>query len=176
MSKRVYISGQMSGLPREEYLARFAKAEELLKEQGYTVVNPTKFFICRHLWAYRIVGYVGALLYDLWRLNKCDLIYKMPGWKQSRGANIESCWAFHMGAYLLPPKTRTAIDLKLAKFAEKQWTRSDTYPVDLADLQQRAQEHKNLVIVKPDRPAPPPPKKTTVPVGSTGGQKTPKAK
>ena len=119
MSKRVYISGQMTRLPREEYLARFAKAEKLLKEQGYTVVNPTKFFICRHLWTYRIVGYVGALLYDLWRLNQCDLIYKMPGWKQSRGANIESCWAFHMGAYLLPPKTRSAIDLKLAKFAEK---------------------------------------------------------
>lgn len=114
--KRVYISGQMTGLSREEYLARFAKAEELLKEQGYTVVNPTKFFICRHLWAYRIVGYVGALLYDLWRLNQCDLIYKMPGWKQSRGANIESCWAFHQNICLLYTKTREKIDKKMAKF------------------------------------------------------------
>ena len=159
MSKRVYISGQITGLSREEYLARFARAEELLRQEGYKVANPTKFFICHHLWAYRIIGYVCALLYDLWRLNKCDMIYKIPGWKQSRGANIESCWAFHMGVYLLPPKTRTAIDLKMAKFIERQWERGDTYPVDLADLQRRAQEHKNLVVVKPDRPAPTPPKK-----------------
>ena len=159
MSKRVYISGQMTGLLREEYLARFARAEELLMQEGYEVANPTKFFICRHLWAYRIIGYVCAQLYDLWRLNKCDMIYKIPGWKQSRGANIESCWAFHMGVYLLPPKTRASIDLKMAKFIEKQWERSDTYPVDLADLQRRAQERNNLVIVKPDRPAPTPPKK-----------------
>ena len=122
MSKRVYISGQMSGLPREEYLARFAKAEELLKEQGYTVVNPTKFFICRYLWAYRIVGYVGALLYDLWRLNKCDLIYKMPGWKESHGANIESCWAYHQNICLLYTKTREKIDKKMAKYIEKRTT------------------------------------------------------
>ena len=30
--KKVYISGQMSQLPRDEYLARFAKAESLLRQ------------------------------------------------------------------------------------------------------------------------------------------------
>ena len=159
MSKRVYISGQMSGLPREEYLARFAKAEELLKEQGYTVVNPTKFFICRHLWAYRIVGYVGALLYDLWRLNQCDLIYKMPGWKQSRGANIESCWAYNNGIFSVPRLQREKIDKRMVKFIFRNWEQAGATTANLAELQQQAQSQK-----------------ATVPVGFAGGQKPPKAK
>ena len=117
--RKVYISGQISQIPSEEYLARFAKAEELLKQEGYEVVNPTKFFICRHLWAYRIVGYVGALLYDLWRLSQCDMIYKCPGWKESHGANIESCWAYHMNINLLLRKEREKIDKKMAKFYER---------------------------------------------------------
>ena len=115
MSKRVYISGQMSELPRKEYLARFAKAEELLKQEGYAVVNPARLLPSRWPWLYRLMGYRLTLLYDLWRLSHCDLIYKIPGWKESHGANIESCWAFHMGIYLLPLNMRDKIDKKVAK-------------------------------------------------------------
>ena len=163
MSKRVYISGQMSGLPREEYLARFAKAESLLRQEGFAVVNPARLLPSRWQWLYRLMGYRLTLLYDLWRLSRCDLIYKIPGWKESHGANIESCWAYHQNICLLYTKTREKIDKKMAKFIDRQWERGDTVQVDLAELQQRAQEHKNLVIVKPDRPAPPPPKKPKTP-------------
>lgn len=163
MSKRVYISGQMSGLPREEYLARFAKAESLLKQEGFAVVNPARLLPSRWPWLYRTMGYRLTLLYDLWHLSRCDLIYKIPGWKESHGANIESCWAYHMNICLLYTKTREKIDKKMAKFIDRQWERGDTVQVDLTELQQRAQEHKNLVIVKPDRPAPPPPKKPKSP-------------
>ena len=163
MSKRVYISGQMSGLPREEYLARFAKAESLLRQEGFAVVNPARLLPSRWPWLYRLMGYRLTLLYDLWRLSHCDLIYKIPGWKESHGANIESCWAYHQNICLLYTKTREKIDKKMAKFIDRQWERGDTVQVDLAELQQRAQEHKNLVIVKPDRPAPPPPKKPKTP-------------
>ena len=163
MSKRVYISGQMSELPRKEYLARFAKAEELLKQEGYAVVNPARLLPSRWPWLYRLMGYRLTLLYDLWRLSHCDLIYKIPGWKESHGANIESCWAYHRNICLLYTKTREKIDKKMAKYIDRQWERDDTVQVDLAELQQRAQEHKNLVIVKPNRPAPPPPKKPKTP-------------
>ena len=161
--KRVYISGQMSGLPREEYLARFAKAENLLRQEGFTVVNPAHLLPSRWPWLYRLIGYRLTLLYDLWHLSRCDLIYKIPGWKESHGSNIESCWAYHQNICLLYTKTRERIDKKMAKFIDRQWERGDTVQVDLAELQQRAQEHKNLVIVKPDRPAPPPPKKPKTP-------------
>jgi hypothetical protein len=153
----------MSGLPREEYLARFAKAESLLRQEGFAVVNPARLLPSRWPWLYRVMGYRLTLLYDLWRLSHCDLIYKIPGWKESHGANIESCWAYHQNICLLYTKTREKIDKKMAKFIDRKWERDDTVQVDLAELQQRAQEHKNLVIVKPNRPAPPPPKKPKTP-------------
>jgi hypothetical protein len=119
MSKRVYISGQMTGIPREEYLARFAKAEELLKQEGYAVVNPARLLPSRWPWLYKMLGYNLTLLYDLWQLSKCDIIYKIPGWKESSGSNIESCWAYHTNICLVLPKIRQRIDLKMAKFIDK---------------------------------------------------------
>lgn len=100
---RVYISGPMSGLEREHYLEIFKRAEQSLRAQGYTkVVNPIRVWACRWPWLYRIVGYRLTLLYDLWLLMRCDLIYKLPGWQQSRGANIESCVAYHFKIHPVP--------------------------------------------------------------------------
>ena len=40
---RVYISGPMSNLPREQYMERFRKAEEILRSRGYRkIVNPIR--------------------------------------------------------------------------------------------------------------------------------------
>ncbi len=39
---RVYISGQISGLEKSDYMKRFADAEKVLSERGYIVVNPAK--------------------------------------------------------------------------------------------------------------------------------------
>lgn len=38
--KKIYISGQISGLTPEEYRANFLAAARLLHAQGYDVVNP----------------------------------------------------------------------------------------------------------------------------------------
>ena len=119
LMKKVYISGQISGLPREIYLDNFIQAERLLRDQGYKVVNPVRFAPCRWLWLYRLLGYRLTLLYDLWRMLRCDFIYKIPGWKSSRGAQIESCVAFHFDIWLLPPKERSKTDLKLARHIDK---------------------------------------------------------
>ena len=156
---RVYISGPITGLEREEYFARFARAEEILQEEGYTTLNPTRLLPSRWPWLYRLMGYRLTLLYDLWRLSKCDLIYKMPGWKESHGANIESCWAYNNGIFSVPRLQREAIDKKMVKFITRKWESGETITANLAELQHQAQSQK-----------------ATVPVGSTGGQKPPKAK
>ena len=170
---RVYISGPITGLEREEYFARFARAEEILQEEGYTTLNPTRLLPSRWPWLYRLMGYRLTLLYDLWRLSKCDLIYKMPGWKESHGANIESCWAYNNGIFSVPRLQREAIDKRMVKFIFRNWERSGTITVNLAELQQQAQSRQSQVNVPPfDTP----PSKATVPVGSTGGQKPTKAK
>ena len=123
---KVYISGKISGLAREEYLAQFAMAERLLKEQGYKVLNPTRLPPCRWLWVSRLLGYRLTLLYDLWMLSRCSLIYKMPGWRDSGGANIESCWAYHFKIWPVSAKEREKIDKRLAKYAEKRKTDLNT--------------------------------------------------
>mgnify|MGYP002523816266 CR=1 FL=1 len=117
--KKIYISGPMSRLERSEYLARFAKAETLLTERGYRVVNPCKFLICRWPWLFRLVGYNFSLCYDLWQISRCDCIYLLPGWKESKGANIESFFAWNMGVYRLTEKERKAVDVKMAKWLRK---------------------------------------------------------
>ena len=109
----------MSKLPREEYMAHFAKAEKELCDAGYATVNPARFLVCKYEWLYRLLGYRLTLLYDLWRLSRCDLIYKIPGWRESRGAQIESAWAWNTHMWALPPKLRARIDKRVAKFIEK---------------------------------------------------------
>ena len=40
---KVYISGQITGLPVAEYVEKFSKAEAELKAKGYEVVNPLRY-------------------------------------------------------------------------------------------------------------------------------------
>lgn len=117
--KKVYISGRISSLPREQYMAYFQKAEDMLTREGFKVVNPTKFVMCRHLWLYRLLGYELTLLYDLWRLMQCDNIYKMPGWRESRGAQIEACVAYHFKVWPVPQKIIDRVNKKMEKLIIK---------------------------------------------------------
>lgn len=88
---RVYISGPMTDLPREEYMRRFKIAEDVLKGNGYLTINPCRVWACRWPWLYKIVGYRLTLLYDLLLLlTRADNILLLPEWNHSRGASIEN--------------------------------------------------------------------------------------
>ena len=112
---KVYISGPMSGLDRELYLKMFRRAEQSLRSQGYhKIVNPIRVWACRWPWLYKIIGYRLTLLYDLWLLMQCDQIYKLPGWRDSKGANIESCVAYHFKIWPVPQSDIKKLDKQLA--------------------------------------------------------------
>lgn len=116
LHSRVYISGPMSGRSREDYARRFMIAETVLRAHGYqNIVNPSSFPTARFPWLFRLIGYKLTLFIDLWILTRCDRIYKMPDWKESRGAQIESCVAFHFGVYTLDKNIRTTLDNALAE-------------------------------------------------------------
>lgn len=122
-TKRVYISGGMTGIPREQYIELFRRAEESLRAQGYRkIVNPIRVWACRWPWLYKVIGYRLTLLYDLWLLMRCDQIYKLPGWRDSRGANIESCVAFHFKIWPVPQSDIKKLDKQLAKLMDK-WSK-----------------------------------------------------
>lgn len=113
---RVYISGPITGLAQQQYVQRFSLAERILREEGYhAIVNPTRVWASRWPWLYKIVGYRLTLLYDLWLLSRCQRIYKMPGWKQSRGAQIESCLAYNLDIFLVAKPIRDRIDKELSE-------------------------------------------------------------
>ena len=117
--KKVYISGRISDLPREQYMTMFRIAEEMIRKKGYDVVNPTKFLVCRWPWLYKLIGYNLTLLYDLWRLLHCEFIYKLPGWQKSKGANIESCVAYHFKIWPVPKEVIGKIDKRIEKIIIK---------------------------------------------------------
>lgn len=125
---KVYISGPMSNLSREQYLELFKRSEQSLRSQGYTmVVNPIRVWACRWPWLWKILvsitsehtAYKLTLLYDLWLLMRCNLIYKIPGWRESRGANIESCVAYHFKIWPISDMQTKNLDKKLAKLIDK---------------------------------------------------------
>lgn len=105
MSKRkIYISGPMTGIEPREYRRRFREAERILRRHGYGAINPCRVWPCRWPWIYRAMewalgkrwAYAVVLCYDLLLLmTRADGIARLPGWRASRGAQIENHVAFH---------------------------------------------------------------------------------
>ena len=104
MKRRIYLSGPMSGLPRSEYRRKFREAERILHRHGYGVINPCNVWACRFPWIYKAMefclghskAYALILAYDLILLmTRADGIAMLPGWRASRGAQIENYVARH---------------------------------------------------------------------------------
>ena len=94
----------MSCLPRSEYRRRFREAEAILQRHGYGCINPCRVWPCRLPWLYRLMewamgkrlAYAVVLCYDLLLLmTRADGIAMLPGWRASRGAQIENYVARH---------------------------------------------------------------------------------
>lgn len=82
MSKRVYISGPMSGLPEMNYPA-FHAAEAQLRELGYEVENPANNPDPEpKTWE-------GFMRMAVKQVCDCECVVCLPGWEDSRGANVE---------------------------------------------------------------------------------------
>ena len=80
---KVYISGKISGLPIQEAKERFDNAQALLESCGLDAVNPmSKEMPENTTWEQHMVKDIELLL-------RCDAIYLMDNWADSRGAQIE---------------------------------------------------------------------------------------
>lgn len=93
----VYIAGKVTGLPYDEVVAKFSKAEAKLKAKGCEVVNPIKLCPKDMDWDKCMEICIDAL-------ENCDYIYLLPDWKDSRGARREFDYARLSGIleYVLP--------------------------------------------------------------------------
>lgn len=94
---KVYISGPISGLEKQDYMKRFADAEKILSERGYIVVNPAKVLA-------RLpegTAYEEYMKMSLVMLDMCDSIYMLNGWQKSTGAHLELQYAMSMGKKIM---------------------------------------------------------------------------
>lgn len=79
---KIYISGKITGI-EEEARVNFEVAEHLIRSLGHEPVNPFKL---RHKANATWEDYMRK---DIRELTKCDAIWMMPDWKNSRGAVVE---------------------------------------------------------------------------------------
>lgn len=95
---RIYIAGQMSGLPNFNADA-FNKAAKLLRDQGHEVINPPEL---DHDDGFDVIGKDGKidpvlrrqfLGRDFKLISGCDGLYMLKGWEKSSGASLERLFA-----------------------------------------------------------------------------------
>lgn len=84
---KVYISGAITGT--DDYMKRFAAAEKVITESGYTAVNPAK--INSNL--PEGTTYDEYMKLSMCLLEMCDAIYMLVGWQESNGAKMELKYA-----------------------------------------------------------------------------------
>lgn len=81
--KKIYISGKISDMPYHEAFEKFERAENMLKEIGFEVINPMKL---DHKNAVTWSDYMRT---DIKALMDCDNIHMLPNWRSSEGAKLE---------------------------------------------------------------------------------------
>lgn len=110
LKTKVYLGGPMTGLPDYNY-AEFQRAAEVLRTQGYEVLNPAdidKVFDINPVthpqtWQWYMRKAIAMLL-------EAEELVLLPGWQRSKGANLEH----HLATQLQMP-IRT-IDVVIPEF------------------------------------------------------------
>lgn len=87
--RRIFISGPITNT--EDYMERFAQAEDDLHEEGYLPINPTRF--SQHLLDAEF-SWDEFMDVSMTLLKQCSSIFMLEGWRESRGATKE----FHYAA------------------------------------------------------------------------------
>lgn len=89
-ANRIYVAGPMTGIEDFNFPA-FNAAAGILRAHGYIVENPAEHGIVDG------ADWADYLAYDLTRLGLCDTIYLLPGWENSKGAQLEFLIAERLG-------------------------------------------------------------------------------
>lgn len=88
--KRLYLSGPMSGIAEHNFPAFNAEAARL-RSLGFDVVNPVDVNPDPGM------TWEACLRRDLAEMLTCDAIALLPGWQNSRGAQLEQYVAHRVG-------------------------------------------------------------------------------
>lgn len=84
---KVYISGPITGT--NDYMERFEKAEEELREEGHVVVNPAKVNSNMP----EESTHEDYMRVSLAMMEMCEVVYFLKDWEESRGCLEEFKYA-----------------------------------------------------------------------------------
>ena len=80
--RKVYIAGKVTGLPQQEVVDKFAKAQKDIEGMGFEVVNPIEVVSDFNApWNEAMKMCVNALF-------ECNAIVFLPCWTDSKGAQL----------------------------------------------------------------------------------------
>ena len=102
----LYLSGPMTGY-KDKNFPSFTEAARLLRAKGYRVVNPAELdeTIPKPTWE-------ECLRRDIRAMMVCKGVATLPGWKKSKGANLETYiarqlkWPIHKYQYWVKKSRR----------------------------------------------------------------------
>ena len=97
---RVYLSGKITGLTKEEYTRNFARAEQHYLTAGFEVVNPVTIGE-KLLQEKPDASYEDFMKLDLEALATCTAIALISGWEDSPGAAREKAEAERLGLEIM---------------------------------------------------------------------------
>lgn len=80
--KKGYIAGRVTGLPYNEVVSKFDKAETIVRNMGLEPINPLKLVHPETPWS-------DAMQICLAKLEEADAIFLLPDFSESQGACME---------------------------------------------------------------------------------------
>ena len=87
-TKRIYISGPISGRPIADAVEKFDEVADSIKETGNIPVNPADTAGWRLDWK-TYIQLAQVILFS----GQIDMIYMLDGWQDSHGAVLERYYA-----------------------------------------------------------------------------------
>lgn len=99
--KRIYLSGAMTGFPDLNFPA-FHAAAKALRERGLVVINPAE------IKPEGEPSWSACMRADLKAMLDCCTVALLPGWEDSKGANIEARLAIQLGMRVVEFETLIA--------------------------------------------------------------------
>ena len=98
---RVYISGPITGTT--DYLERFDRMEALLRQQGFSVINPARV----NAMMPKDLTHEEYMAMSLTMLELADMVYFLRGWQKSKGCQTEWDAAVAQGHCIMYEVTRS---------------------------------------------------------------------
>lgn len=96
MKRKVYLSGQITGLHQDVAEKMFEQAEYEMGQLKFDqIINPMKLDHQNNS------GWADYMKTDIKALLDCSHIYMIRGWEKSRGARLEFQLAYELGIVII---------------------------------------------------------------------------